>query len=111
MYNEGGISENDPLPKFWSEKSTLAQERLKIAEGLKDKATWHTYHKKLPLGHTPLAQNLPEKHVKKEKTPFLIKDQWESAYTELARTINETSVLGKPPVEKYFKRMKPENKE
>ena len=48
------------------------------------------YHKKLPLGHIPLAQNLPEKNLKKEKTPFLVKDQWESAYIELARTINET---------------------
>lgn len=55
MVNAGGVQELEPLPKFWSEKYNIAAERLKIAEGLKDKATWNLYHKKLPLGHIPLA--------------------------------------------------------
>lgn len=38
------------------------------------------YHKKLPLGHIALAHDLNDKLVKKEKTPFLDRDKWESAY-------------------------------
>lgn len=49
--------------------------------------------------------------MKKESTPFLQKDAWESAYTMLARTVNESQIVGKPPLEKYFKPMKPEHKE
>jgi hypothetical protein len=74
------VVELDSLPKFWSEKHQRAEERIKIAEGLKDKVTWNLYHKKLPLGHISLAQNLDDKLVKKEKTPFLNRDKWESAY-------------------------------
>jgi hypothetical protein len=55
MVNADRVQELEPLPKFWSEKYNLAEERLKIAEGLKGKATWNLYHKKLPLGHVPLA--------------------------------------------------------
>lgn len=47
--------------------------------------------------------------MRKESSQWLAKDKWESAYTELARTINETEVVGKPKMQKYFKRMKPEN--
>ena len=67
------------------------------------------YHKKLPLRHVPLAQKLPDKLVKKESTPILPKEQWESAYTLMSRTINENKIVGKPPLQKYFKRMKPEH--
>ena len=55
MVNANRVQELEHLPKFWSEKYNLAEERLKIAEGLKGKATWNLYHKKLPLGHVPLA--------------------------------------------------------
>lgn len=37
------------------------------------------------------------------------KEKWESAYIHLSRTINESQVVGKAPVQKYFKTMKPEN--
>ena len=62
------------------------------------------YHKKLPLGHVPLAQSLQDKLVKKETTAFLEKEKWENAYTLLSRTINENKIVGKPPIQKYFKR-------
>lgn len=74
MINAGGIVELQPLPNFWGEKHRMAEERFKIAEGLKDKASWHLYHKKLPLGHVPLALNLDDKLVKKEKSQFLERD-------------------------------------
>lgn len=63
----------------------------------------------MPLGHVPIAQALPDKFQKKEDSAFLQKDKWESAYTNLSRTINESQVVGKPPIQKYFKTMKPEN--
>ena len=54
------------------------------------------YHKKLPATYVPLAQDLNDKLVKKEIVPYLDKEKWESAYTVLSRTINETKVVGKP---------------
>ena len=56
---------------------------------MKDKETWHAYHKILPMKHVPLAQTLTDKLVKKELTQFLDQDKWESAYILLARTIND----------------------
>jgi len=64
--NPGGISIHNPRPKFWSDRERYVEERTKIAEGLADKETWAMYHKKLPLGHVPLALSLPDKFVKKE---------------------------------------------
>ncbi len=56
-----------------------------------------------------MAQELPDKFVKKEKDQFLPKSKWESAYITLSRTINESKVVGKPEIQKYFKTMKPEH--
>lgn len=53
--NPHGLSVHNPLPKFWSDRERNIEERNKIAQGLKDKETWHLYHKKLPLGYIPLA--------------------------------------------------------
>ena len=55
MHNAAGVSEHNLLPRFWSDKERLAQERAKIAEGLSGKAKWELYHKKLPLLHIPIA--------------------------------------------------------
>lgn len=69
MVNPNGVAEHNPLPNFWSDRQRAAEERLKVAEGLKDKAVWDLYHKKLPLGHVPLAQNLADRFIKsKEET-------------------------------------------
>lgn len=107
--NPGGISEHNPRPKFWADRERMLKEKQTIAEGLAGKPEWHMYHKKLPLGHEPMAKSLPDRFQKKEASAFLAKDKWESVVTELARTTNDTQVVGKPPIEKYFKRMKPEN--
>lgn len=48
--------------------------------------------------------------MKKESEPYLQKEKWETAYTLISRTINDNKIVGKPPIEKYFKRMKPEHK-
>lgn len=59
--NPGHISEHNPKPKFWSDRARAEEERQTIAKGLDGKETWDMYHKKLPLGHVPLAQPLPDK--------------------------------------------------
>jgi hypothetical protein len=107
--NPGHISEHNPKPRFWSDRARAEEERQTIAKGLDGKEIWDLYHKKLPLGHVPLAQPLPDKFQKKEASAFLQKDKWESVVTELSRTINETKVVGKPDHQKYFPTMKPEN--
>jgi len=54
------------------------------------------------MKHVPLAQELPDKLVKKEKDAFLEREKWESAYILLSRTINDNQIVGKAPVQKYF---------
>lgn len=87
--NPKGLSVHNQLPKFLSDRQRQLDERKIIADGLKDKETWHAYHKILPMKNIPLAQNLPDKLIKKEKTQYLEQDKWESAYILLARTIND----------------------
>ena len=64
--NPGHISDYDKLPRFWSDRERKFQARDTVAEGLAGKETWDMYHKKLPLGHVPLAQPLADKLTKKE---------------------------------------------
>ena len=77
--------------------------------GLKGLEPWQTYHKKLPLNHVPFAQPLQDRFTKKEETQQLEKEKWETQYVLLSRTINETEVVGKQKMNKYFKSMKPVN--
>ena len=44
------------------------------------------------------------------KHEYLQKDEWCSAYLELARTVKDDVVVGKPPLRTYFKAMKAEDK-
>ena len=87
----------------------MLNEKKRIANGLEGKEEWAMYHKKLPMWNVPLAQNLPDKFIKKEPTPFLQEEIWETAFILLARTINETQIVGKPAIQKYFKPMTPEH--
>lgn len=109
--NPHHISDYDKLPRFWADKERQISLKREIAKGLENKAQMVLTHKKLPLRHIPLAQNLKAKHIKKEKSLFLQKDQWESQVKTLARTINDHKIVGKPPIVKHFKAMKPEHLE
>jgi hypothetical protein len=109
LNNPGHISEYNPLPKFWDEREQKVKLKKEISDGLEGKADWHMYHKKLPQKHVPISATLPDKLVKKEPQPFLQKEKWENAYTLLSRTINDSKIVGKPPVQQYFKRLKPEH--
>ena len=75
--------------------------RKEIADGLKNKAIWAKYHfKNLPQSHVSLAQNLPDRFIKKESSQLLKKDQWEAAYKILAKMITRgDQVVGKPEME------------
>jgi hypothetical protein len=110
MDDPHGLSAHNPLPKFWADKEQLLTERANVAEGLAGKQEWHLYHKKLPLTHVPLAQNLKDKLVTKETSLNLARDKWESPTLLLARTINDQHVIGKPPIQLYYPVMKPEHK-
>lgn len=63
------------------------------------------------MKHVPLAQSLPDRFTKKEHSAFLEKELWEPAFVLLARSVNENQIVGKPQVQKYFKAMRPENKD
>ena len=64
--NPGAISVHNPRPKFWNDRDRYLNEKQRIADGLAGLETWDLYHKKLPLGHIPLAQPLPDRFTKKE---------------------------------------------
>lgn len=60
------------------------------------------------MKNVSIAASLPDKFQKKEQNPFLNKDQWETAYTVMARQYGEADqIVGKPKVCKYFPAMKP----
>lgn len=87
LENPHGLSVHNTKAKYHIERENMLNEKAKIAKGLEGKEDWALYHKKLPMGHIPLAQTLPDKFTKKEPTPFLQQEMWESAFILLARTV------------------------
>jgi len=60
-----------------------------------------------------MANNVPHLYMKgqkREQTQWLEPEQWESAYTLLARTIQDDLVVGKPKFNSFSKPVKPEHK-
>ena len=73
---------------------------------------WKMYHSLPPLKEN-IAQKIPDKHNKvngpvKEKSDFLTKDGFVPAYLELARTMKDDFVYGKPNFDLYYIGLKPE---
>ena len=62
----------------------------------------------LPESYQPIAKDVPAKG--KETTQFLEKEKWEPVYLLLARTIEDTLVVGKPEFNSYVKPVKVEDK-
>ena len=60
--------------------------------------------------HVPLARDLDDRLVKKEKDLYLQQDRWEPAFTLLARTVNENKIVGKADFARYHTSLKPEHK-
>ena len=75
---------------------------------------WYMYHT-LPSILEPIAGKFGDEHNmvagnKKEDSVFLKKDLWIPAYLELARTIKDDFVYGKPKLDLYYRGMKSEQK-
>ena len=73
---------------------------------------WYMYHN-LPEKLEPIGQSFKDKYNKvsggkTEKSQFLKKDAWIPAYLDLARTMKDDFVYGKPKLDLYFLGMKPE---
>ena len=72
---------------------------------------WLQYHK-LPMRLEPMTQKFNDPHNKanphSEKTVFLKKDSWTPAYLELARTMKDDFVYGKPKLDLYYRGLKAE---
>lgn len=110
--NKHGLSAFEQIPKEFVERDQKRAEKQKEAEGLVGKASWVSNHH-VPMKHIPITQTLKDKYakgVKKESTQNLEQDTWESAYTLLARTINDEVVVGKPAFNPYIKAIRPEDK-
>lgn len=63
------------------------------------------------MTHVPLARDLDDKLVKKEKSLYMQQDKWEPAFTLLARTVNENKIVGKADFSRYHAELKPEHKD
>eukprot|EP00350_Pseudokeronopsis_sp_OXSARD2_P007138 CAMPEP_0170549714 /NCGR_PEP_ID=MMETSP0211-20121228/7861_1 /TAXON_ID=311385 /ORGANISM="Pseudokeronopsis sp., Strain OXSARD2" /LENGTH=76 /DNA_ID=CAMNT_0010855899 /DNA_START=2145 /DNA_END=2372 /DNA_ORIENTATION=- len=74
------------------------------------KREWISYHT-LPDKLIPVAQNFKDTFVTKdkEKNVFLDKEEYTSAYLQLARQMKDDVVFGKPNFNLYFKSMKPQD--
>ena len=123
-YNPHYISEFNKQPVFVQEKLRRKQEAqeqqakddyMRQLKG--DKAfnpEWVQYHK-LPEKLVPISQGVRDKYQRRgmpkmeEPTQFLNKEDYESGYQRLARTLKDDAVFGKPEFDLYFKPMKPEN--
>lgn len=67
---------------------------------------WYLYHS-LPQKNEPIGQRFGDN----KKSVFLQKDAWIPAYLELARTMKDDFVYGKPKLDLYFRGLKTEAKE
>ncbi len=56
--NPHGLSEHNKVAEYHNTRARMVAERERVAEGLRGKADWHMYHKKLPMKHVPLARDL-----------------------------------------------------
>jgi len=119
MENPHGLSDFDKLPRFHADKSR-ARNALSIeAEGLADKELWErnlpTNHRYCQIGDTSEKMPMSTQHLNGAplgnfKNLALQKDEWASAYLELARTTQDDKVIGKPNFKTYCDVMKAEDK-
>lgn len=62
----------------------------------------------------PISQQFDDKHnkvagPKKDESQFLKQDRWQPAVLELARTMKDDFVYGKPKLDLFYKGLKPEH--
>lgn len=110
MENPNGLSVFAQRPKYITDKEKAMREKQEeidkfIAAGKPH--DWLQYHK-LPSRLEPISSKCPDKVVKAEKSQFLKKDSWTPAYLEIARTMKDDFVYGKPKLDLYYRGLKPE---
>jgi hypothetical protein len=115
--NPKGLSVFAARPKYITDKEKQMAEKQEALDKFMNAGKphdWYLYHK-LPDKLTPLAQIFGDKYnkapgAKKEESAFLQKDTWIPAYLELARTMKDDFVYGKPKLDLYYRGMKTEAK-
>ena len=113
--NQHGLTVFDTKPKEYWDRVEKHLERDKEAAATAGKPQFKTSFQP-PEVHVPISQNLHDYHAtkkqgKKETTQTLEKEQWESAYTLLARTIKDDLVVGKEPFQIFLPVMRAQDKD
>ena len=111
--NPHGLSSLKELPRQLTDHQIKNHRYQNLARGGSQKRPWQKYIS-LNARNVDMSQHFKDKHNmifpgRKEKTPFLAKDQFVPAYLELARTMKDDFVYGKPKLNLYNKGLKPEN--
>ena len=104
-------------PKFIVDKEKADKEKAEAERKFKEAGKPHDWKKYYDLQHkkTSLAQHFKDTHNKlagpyKEESQYLKKDPWTPAYLELARTMKDDFVYGKPKLDLYYLGIKAEDK-
>mmetsp|Transcript_40149 Transcript_40149/g.52616 ORF Transcript_40149/g.52616 Transcript_40149/m.52616 type:complete len:135 (+) Transcript_40149:2267-2671(+) len=111
--NPHNLSAFDKRPKAIAEKERLMEARRIEADTVAAREKWEWSHK-LAMKHQTVSSKVPHLYMKgqkREATQNLEEEQWESAYTLLARTIKDDLVVGKPKFNSFVKPMRAEDKE
>jgi hypothetical protein len=117
MDNPNGLSVFASRPKYITEKEKKVAEQQEALEkfiAAGKPHDWYMYHK-LPPKLEPIGQKFGDKwnkiggHIKDDGL-YLKKDAWIPAYLELARTMKDDFVYGKPKLDLYYRGMKTEAK-
>lgn len=117
MENPHNLSVFQVKPKYIAEREKADNEKADALQKLLEAGKPHDWIKYHDLEHkkTPIAQQFPDVHNRlsgsvKLKSQFLEKDKWAPAYLELARTMKDDFVYGKPKLDLYYKGVKSEAK-
>lgn len=113
--NPKGLSVFAARPRYITDKEKEVAEKQKALDDFIKAGKphdWYMYHK-LPALLEPVAGRFGDKYNKvagnkKEESVFLKKDAWIPAYLELARTMKDDFVYGKPKLDLYYRGMKTE---
>ena len=115
MDNPHALSVFAARPRFITDKEKSKMEQQEAIDKFLAAGKphdWLQYHK-LPSRLEPITSTFPDIHnkvpgSKPENSQFLQKGQWTPAYLELARTMKDDFVYGKPKLDLYFRGLKTE---
>ena len=115
--NPKGLSAFTEKPKYIADKEKELMDKLekdrKFAEANKPH-DWRMFQtSQIPSTRVNIGSKYPDKHNRvngpeQEQSAFLQKDSFVPAYLELARTMKDDFVYGKPKLDLYYIGLKPE---